>query len=202
MESWWQQLTTLNQAFYVQALFFSLLFLWQLAGMLFGIDGDGHGDGWHMPTHDAPSDGTHGDDFATGQVVFSLLSIRSIVAFGTLFSWAGALYLSGGTAPAWAVAYSLLWGLAGMFLVSFLMYGLLRLQETERASLWHVVGEEATVYMNVPKNGEGKVRVLVRGTISFVSARAAHGEPLAAGTRVRVVDVVDEKTVSVTPIGD
>lgn len=203
MESWWQQLTTLTKAFCVQALFFSLLFLWQLATMFLGGDADGHADGGHMPVHDAPTDAAgHNGAQGTGDVVFSLVSVRSIIAFGTLFSWAGTLYLMGGTNPVWAVLYSILWGLAAMFLVSYLMYGLLRLQETENASLWKTIGEEATVYMNVPENGVGQVRVMLRGTISFVNARSATGETLVAGTRVRVVDVVDEKIVLVTAIAD
>jgi hypothetical protein len=202
MESWWQELTTINKAFCVQALFFSLLFLWQLAGMLLGADGSGHGDGGHMPAHDAPGESGHGDAHDNGSVVFSLISVRSIVAFGTLFSWAGSLYLMGGTSPVWAVLYSLLWGLAAMFLVSYLMFGLLKLQQTEKASLWSAVGEEATVYMNIPEDGVGKVRVMVRGTISFVNARSAHGEPLKEGRTVRVLDLVDDKTVSVAATDD
>ena len=203
MESWWQQLTTLNKAFCVSAFFFSLLFLWQLAGMLLGGGGDMHGDdGGHVPTPDDAHGTGHGDAHADGNVVFSLVSIRSIVAFGTLFSWAGSLYVMGATTPALAVLYSTLWGLVAMFLVSYLMYALLRLQETVKVSLWSTVGEEATVYMNVPEDGVGKVRVLVQGTISFVNARSVDGEPLMAGKTVRVVDVVDEKTVVVKAMDD
>ncbi len=202
MESWWQHLTNLNKGFCVSALFFSLLFLWQLAGMLLGVDGDSHGDGGHVPTHDAPHDGGHDGQQGSGNVVFSLISVRSVLAFGMLFSWAGALYVMGGTAPVWAVLFSLLWGLGGMFVVSYLMFLLLKLQETGNVSLWSVVGEKGTVYMNVPENGVGKVRVMVRGAISFVNARSVDGEPLMAGTTVKVVDVVDDHTIAVQASGD
>jgi membrane protein implicated in regulation of membrane protease activity len=202
MESWWQHLTILNKAFAVSAFFFSLLFLWQLAGLLLGMDGDSHGGAGHIPTHDAPHYAAHGAEHGGSNAVFSLISVRSVVAFGMLFSCAGALYLMGGTAPLWAVLYSLLWGLVAMFVVSYLMFSLLKLQETPKLSLWSAVGERGTIYMNVPENGMGKVRVMARGAISFVNARSMDGQPLMAGTEVRVVDVVDDNTLSVQATED
>ncbi len=202
MESWWQHLTSLNKAFCVSALFFTLLFLWQLVGMLLGVDADSHGAGWHVPTHDAPHDFDHDGQQGSENVAFSLISVRSALAFGMMFSWAGSLYLMGGTAPVWAVLFSLLWGIAGMFAVSYLVFCLLKLQETVKVSLWSAVGEKGTVYMNVPENGVGKVRVMVGGAISFVNARSVGGEPLTAGTNVKVVDVVDDHTIAVQATED
>jgi hypothetical protein len=202
MESWWQHLTTLNKAFAVSASFFSLLFLWQLVGMFLGVDGHTHAGGDHVPIHDATHDAGHHDQQGSGNAIFSLVSVRSVLAFGTLFSWAGSLYLMGGTDPALAVVYSLLWGLVAMFAVSYLMFSLLKLQETPKVSLWNSVGEKGTVYMNIPENGVGKVRVMVRGTMGFVNARSVGGEALIAGRTVQVVEVVGDNTIAVKPIED
>ena len=84
MEAWWEGLTLFNKGFAVAAVFFSVLFAWQFLGALLGLHGDSHGDAGHADQHD--SDG----------VSFTLISVRSVLAFGTLFSWAGTLYLMSG----------------------------------------------------------------------------------------------------------
>ena len=98
MEAWWEGLTTLNKAFAISALAFSAAFLVQLVIMLLGIDSDtstriSGGTGVH-DIHDVH--GPDADHSAAG-VAFSFVSIRSLMAFGTLFSWAGTLYLAVGT---------------------------------------------------------------------------------------------------------
>ncbi len=197
MEAWWQGLGTINKAFAVSAVIFSLAFLWQMIVMLLGIDRDGHGhagdagiqDGGHL----------HGDASAHGgeSVAFTFVSVRSVMAFGMLFSWAGTLYLAGGTSPIFAIAFSFLWGLAAMFAVSYVLYWLLRMQERGNVSISTAIGEDGTVYMDIPPGGTGKVRVRVGGCVSFVNARSRDGEALPAGTKVKVVGVIDERTVEV-----
>jgi membrane protein implicated in regulation of membrane protease activity len=87
-----------------------------------------------------------------------------------------------------------------MFAVSFAVYWLLRQQELGNASVWTAIGEEGTVYMNIPEGGAGKIRVMVSGTISFVNARSADGNPLTAGTKVRVVGIVNDNMVEIEGI--
>jgi hypothetical protein len=194
MESWWQGLTSLNQAFVVSAFFFSILFLFQLACAVLGMDGDSHGDASHPQwDHSGDSTDTHGDS----NVVFTFLSIRSLIAFGTLFSWAGALYLREGTPLLETLACSLGWGVAAMFLVSFLLHKLMRLQERGNMTLWGALGEEGSVYINIPADGAGQVRIRVRGIVSHVKARSHGGEPLEAGVPVRVVAVIGANEVEV-----
>ncbi len=199
MEVWWQGLTTLNKLFACSALFFSLILLWQMISVGFGMDGHSQDVG-HDATFDHPDgDSDHGLQHGEGQIAFSLVSLRSLIAFGTLFSWAGTLYLMQGTHLLLAIIYSFVWGLVGMFAVAYLVYRLVRLEETESAALWSAIGEEGVVYMNIPADGAGKVRVMVRGAVSFVNARSSSGEALQAGTKIVVVGVTDENTLNVEP---
>ncbi len=208
MEAWWSGLGSLNQGLLCAAVFFTVLFIWQMIGLLLGMDID-HGTDAHDLSMDHSVDAgvdhgdaggdSHGHHFG-GEITFSLVSVRSILAFGMLFSWAGALYLMSGTSVVWALVLSLLWGLAAMFLISFLIYKVLQLQETGNLSVWTAVGEEGIVYINLPKDGVGKVRVMVSGTVSFVNAKAADGEPVPAGARVRVTGVINENTLEVKPM--
>jgi hypothetical protein len=199
MEAWWEGLSVLNKVFAVSALAFSVAFLVQMIMMLIGLDVQGHDFGGadiHAPDmhdiHHVPGldDGAHG-------VTLTFLSVRSIMAFGTLFSWAGALYLAAGTSPILAIFFSVIWGLAGLFGVSFLLFWLLRMQEVGNVPLWKAVGEEGTVYMDIPEGGIGKVRILHGRTIRFVNARSRSGEPLLAGAAIKAVGTLDERTLEV-----
>ncbi|MEW6348111.1 MAG: hypothetical protein AB1646_03560 [Thermodesulfobacteriota bacterium] len=202
MEAWWQGLSLLNKAFFLMAMGFSTLFLWQVISMFLGMGGDSHcldqmdaHSGADFHHGDAQTDHPHSGD--GGGVTFSLVSIRSVLAFGTLFSWAGTLYLATGTSAPMAVLFSAMWGLAAMVGVSYLVYCLLGMQETGTASLWSAVGEKGVVYMNVPENGMGKIRVMVKGVICFVNARTTTNEALPAGTPVRVVGVTGDNALQI-----
>ena len=200
MEAWWQGLTLLNKGFAVAALFFSVLFVWQFLGALLGLHGDSHGDAGHaigIHHHDFDH---HADQHDRDGVGFTLISVRSVLAFGTLFSWAGTLYLMSGAGVVLAMIYSFAWGVAAMFIVSYLVFKLVQLQETGTATVWSAIGEDGVVYLNLPAGGLGKVRVMVSGVISYVNARSRGGESLSAGTKVRVVGVIDDNTIEVEPI--
>ena len=201
MESWWVGLSFLNKAFAVSAVTFTVLFLWQIVAVLIGMDTDTHGPaGAGGIDHGGDSGGDHATGHGADAVTFTFVSIRSVIAFGTLFSWAGTLYLASGTPAILAIVYSAVWGLIAMFAVAFMLYWLLRQQEWGNASVWTAIGEEGTVYMDIPDQGTGKIRVLVSGAISFVNARSHDGNALAAGTKVRVVGVVNDNTVEVEGI--
>jgi len=196
MEAWWAGIGTMNKAFVLAAMVFSVLFLWQIIAMLIGLGGDSHGhpgDVGMSHDHDTGPAAAHSGD----GIGFVLVSIRSLLAFGTLFSWAGTLYLSAGTPVIMAILYSIVWGVLAMFGVSYLLYSLLRLQETGNATVWSAVGEDGSVYMDIPHDGIGKVRVPVSGAITFVNARSRNGEPLKAGTKVKVVGIIDDNTIEV-----
>jgi hypothetical protein len=66
--------------------------------------------------------------------------------------------------------------------------------------LWKAIGENGTVYINIPADGVGKVRLKVDKTISFVNAQSKGGKPLLAGTSVKVVGVLDARTLEIEPL--
>lgn len=213
MIDWWTNLSSLNQAFFVAAIFFSTIFLWQfissfsaLAGEAVGgdadagdIDVDLDGD---IDLADADADSGDGGAFDedAGLATFRLLSIRSLLAFCTLFSWAGALYLQNTPFTTLALVRALLWGLAGMVVVAFFFWALPRLTEEGTARLETAIGQNAQVYLDIPEDGVGQVKVLVGGMVSFVKARARTGQHLSAGTVVRVVGTLDNSVLVVEPI--
>jgi hypothetical protein len=196
----------MGSVYWGAAVFFSILFLWQLLATLFGHIGGGEhvevsGGGHDLAAggHDAVS----GHDGAVGAAEsvasFKLLSIRSITAFGMLFGWAGVLYSRQESPPAGnlVIAYSLVWGFVGMLIVSAIFYFLMRMTETGTRRLVTCVGQRGLVYMDIPAGGTGQVKTIVSGTVSFVPARAVGGEALKAGTPVIVKRLLDSTTVEV-----
>lgn len=207
MSEWWDTLNALNQAFYVGACFFSVLFIWQLLAALIGLGGDeidADGDVDVDVSADLDHDGTY-DDFEAGaeadsgesMTSFKLLSVRAIITFFTLFTWGGALYMNDGIAAPKATGLALIWGLAGGLIIAVLLNMLRKLAETGNRQLATSLGTMGTVYLNIPENGTGEVKVTVSGVVSHVKARAKDGKEVAAGTPIRVVKKIGPNILEV-----
>ncbi len=193
MTAWWENLAQINQAFYGVALFFSVFFIWQLISAIIGLDGDDGEDG--SDGGDMESDG------ADTTVAFRVLSIRSIITFCTLFSWGGALYLNNGKPLANALGLSAIWGLAGMFSVALVFWGMRKMIYTGTMKLSSCVGIDGTVYLDIPEKGFGEVKLIVSGVMTHVKARSKNGIPLSAQTPVRVTRIMNQTSVEVDVIG-
>ena len=198
MEAWWAGLSALNQGLYVVAIFFSTLFLWQLVTSLVGLGG-GVDVGDDVSSEDAGSQIDNGLDEGSVEA-FKLLSIRSIIAFGMLFGWAGALYLQSGEEVSAALLYGLVWGSAGMVIVAYFFHNIHRLTETGNPKLATCVGTSGEVYIDIPEQGAGQVRVVESGVVSYVSARGKNGTAIPSKTPVQVLRTLDATTVEVEPI--
>ena len=211
MMEWWHGLDAMNQWFYGAAAFFSVIFLWQLVAALLGLAGDdsavadGHADAMAghdtvMDAHGHVIDQTMAHDALSTVLAFKLLSIRSMLAFLTMFTWAGALYLNTRVAIGLAVLYAFGWGLAGMFGVALIFHFMRKLQESGNPRLDTCVGQEAVVHLDIPAEGNGEIRVGVSGIMSHVRARTAGGQAVKAGARVKVVRLLGPNAVEVQPL--
>lgn len=217
MGEWWAGLDAVTRGFYIAATFFSVLFLWQLIATLIGLGG---GEEVEVDTGaeadvDAALDVDHdfepGDhpEFEHGAAVdgtetmaaFKLLSLRSILAFCMLFSWAGALYLNRDVPLARSLGYAMAWGLGAMLLVALLFYGMRRMTETGSPRIASCLGSRGAVYLDIPAGGMGEAKVVVSGVVSHVRARAAGGQELKAGTPIRVSRILGPSAIEVEPVG-
>ena len=204
MTEWWQELTAVAQWFYGAAVFFSVFFLWQFISSLIGLSG---GEDIDVDAGDVDADvDVDGDieaasagDVAESLAAFRLLSIRAILAFFTMFSWAGALYLDVGVGTNWAIGYATLWGLGGFLTVAVVVNLMRRLAESGTARLASSVGTTGTVYLDVPAGGEGEARVTVGGRICYVKARGVGGREIQAGTPIRVVRALGTNIIEIEP---
>jgi hypothetical protein len=203
MTEWWNTLTHLNQAFYCSATFFSVFFLWQMLAALLGLAGDETDvdvdSDMDVDAQDGMDDfeADAADDSTATLVAFKLLSIRAIITFCTLFSWGCALYLSRGDSVGRAMGVSTVWGLAGMASVALLLSWLPKLAHTGTRNINTALGTQGTVYLDIPADGAGEVRISVSNVISYTKARSATGKPLKTGTPIVVTRVIDQTSVEV-----
>ena len=194
---WWLSLSALNHGFFGAAFFFSFFFLWQFLMALIGLAG---GD-MTLDTHVDPSwEHTAPNDASETMAAFKLLSIHSVLAFLTLFSWGGALYISHGVPVARSLYLSFAWGIAALLIVSGLLFAMRRLTSSGNMRLESCVGNEGTVHLDIPANGTGEVRVLCGNATTHFKARAAGGGAIKAGTPVKVVRVVGLNTIEVETV--
>lgn len=200
MEAWWEGISTLNKVFVCSSVVFTVLFVWQLFMTHWGADTHDMGHLGDASPSLGPGASIHLDTHEFSGSAFSLISLRSILAFGTLFSVAGSLYLAGGVPVLVTLVYSFLWGMLAMVGVSFILHVLLKMQEQGNVSVAWAIGEKGTVYINIPAAGSGKVRLMVRGVMSIVNARSADGIPIGAGAKIEVTNVVDGNTVEVVQL--
>jgi len=89
LEDWWGPLSSTEKVFWGISLVFSVLFLIQFVVSLIGLDFDTDSD---VDVHADIE--THSDYHLDPS--FTLLSVRSIIAFFTFFGWSGVLVLNAG----------------------------------------------------------------------------------------------------------
>lgn len=196
MQEWWVNLAGSTQFFYGMAAFFSVFFLWQMIGAFLGLDGDAPGGDADFGDIDTPDDFDHSDVIESSQA-FKVLSLRSIITFFTLFSWGSALFTADGIPVPKAMGISSLWGLAGMLAIAGIFYFMAKMTETGTKDILSCKGSIGTVYLDIPANGFGEIKITVSGAIENVKAQSLSGEALPAGTPVRVVRVIDQMLVGV-----
>jgi hypothetical protein len=194
----WSGLSGLNRALFVAAAFFSVFFVWQMISAFIGLGGDGgvdDGDASTPDTQDHPPD-TH--DTVS---LFKMVSIRSILAFATLFTWASALYMSlGNMSTTRALLLGLAWGLSAMVAVALILNLMRRMTHSGNIQLSACVGTTASVYLDIPAGGIGEIRAMCDDVMTHVKARATDGAPIKSGTSVRVARMTAPDVVEVEPL--
>ncbi|MDX2147112.1 MAG: hypothetical protein SFZ23_06275 [Planctomycetota bacterium] len=176
--------------FGIPAILGTLFFAIRIVLMLSGLAGD-HGLDVDVHTGDV----AHGDSTQA----FQYLSIQSIIAFARGFGWAG---LVGARGLDWSTPSSFLLGIGGgvamVWLLAILMRAMVAMESSGNIRLDDMLDAEGEVYAGVPARGQGRgqVRVLCDNRQRIVNAIAFDG-PLPTKTRVRVVEINQDNTVTV-----
>lgn len=148
---------------------------------------------------DAIGDGT-GADHTDSDASFKLLSVQSIAAFMMGFGWGGLGALRG-AGWEWPTALLVALGSGGamMYLLGICFQFILSLQSSGTVNMSDAVGAEGKVYVTVPEDGTGQVTLVISGRQRTCNATSTGG-PLPTGTRVRVLSVQSDNTLTVSPV--
>lgn len=173
-------------------------FLIRLVMLAFGGIGDADGgsvDTGFDPAGDPHGGMHHGDSSAAAQ----FLSVQGVTAFLMGFGWTGYAVRAGlHWSPGAAAALGLLGGILMVLLVGALFRSVRKLEATGTLDINAAQGAIGEVYANVPARGQGtgQVRVVLQNRQRIVNAVSVDG-PLPTKTRVRIISVNADRTVSV-----
>ena len=220
MNEWWESLSTLLRILYCVAAPSTLILLIQTLMSLFGFHDGGSGtdfsdtsgidfdsgamdggdvSGIHdITTHDISGhhqilDGGNPSDFTS----MRMITLQTIVAFLTVFSWTSIVAVQSGMPPVLGIAIGLVLGFLTMFMVAKIIQLSTKLAENGTLNMKNCIGECATVYVPVPPkgSGEGKVTLTVQGQFRELSAVTNEPVLLKTGTQVRITDLRGDDVV-------
>lgn len=132
---------------------------------------------------DVDADGVSLDHVDHGFVDFNLFSIRSILAFLTVFGWGGVMW---GHHGIWGFIGAFAAGIATMFLTALVIWGLMKLQSSGTISNHQFIGQTGSVYLGIPagRTAHGKITVRLKGATHELKAVA--DEEIPTGCTVTV----------------
>ena len=168
----------LTSTFYYIALFSTILFVLKM--ILFAFTG---------------GDAEVFSDFNTefeAETSFNFLSIQSILAFLMGFGWIGLAVLNQWKLPtAIAVSSGAIFGLILMFLSSYLMLAIKKLNKNIRKDYKACIGKEAKTYTAFKAQGEGQIEVVINGKLSVEKAKNISDNEIDAFTQITITDYKD-----------
>ena len=193
--AWWESLSLITQIFTCVAIPATLVLIVQTVMLFFGF-GEADTDADVPDGLDTDADGVFGEDAPDGDVLdgtelLRLFSLRGIVAFAAVFGWVGSAMSAADVTLALTIPVSIVCGFAMMVVLALLMRGIMRLRNDGNTDNRNAVGATGKVYLTVPalRGGEGKVHVMLQGSLVEREAVTDEQTPIPTGAEVTVVGV-------------
>lgn len=176
---WFTELEWFNKIFWVIALIGSLFFIIMLITTFFGADVDG----------DVDFDG----DFDIDGGGFHFFTIKNLVAFFTIFGWAGIAAMDAGFGKTMTIFIAFISGLLMMFIMAIMFYFINKLNDSGTLIVKNAVDAIGDVYLTIgaERSRLGKVNVRIQGAIREMEALTDDKEELKTGTVIQVVSVTN-----------
>ncbi len=185
---WWNELNLAKQLFYGIALTAGLVAVVLMILAVFGME--------HDDAVDAISSGSVDHDAG------GIFSVKPLTGFFLGFGWIGGFATEHGASIWLAVVLGCLAGGGMMAVIVFMFRAILAMRSDGTARIEDAVGAVGTVYVSLPatKGGGGQVTVTFRGRQETYSALQAGEKPIPSGEKVKVVSLIDSRTVLVEPL--
>ena len=198
--TWWAGLTVAMKILWGVTLGASLIFIIQTVLTFIVADADASGlDGGDIDaggSFDA-ADATDADLGGGG----NLYTFRNLVNFLLGFGWSVILLEDAIPALGFRLVVAVGIGAGLVALVMWLFRLLGKMQQSGNIDVYKsAVGCEGTCYLGIPANrsGEGKVQIGIGGAIREYNAQTEDDSPIATGTPIKVVDVINGITLLVS----
>ncbi len=186
---WWGELSGPEQFFWGIALVASALFVIQFIMSIIGLDTD----------TDLESDGGMMEDVDG----LNIISLRGILAGLMMFGWTGVAVIGSGQNLIISAAWALAAGILALVGVAYLMRFFLRMQDRgQNFDLHNALDEIGEVYLRIPPSGKGagKIHITFSNMYQQIDAITHNGAEIPTGSKVKVVEVTDDKLLRVEPI--
>lgn len=147
--------------------------------------------------HDLSADAHHIDSNPGDFGNLRLFTLQTIVAFLCVYGWTAIIMYSSGK-PAWISSIiGLILGVIVMYAIAKIVQQTSRLVANGTFEPRNALGVEGSVYIPIPAKrcGNGKVNVIVQGSLMECDAMTDNEEMLPTNMKVRVVDVIGETLV-------
>lgn len=191
MVEWFTSLSGSEQLLWGVALISTIIFLFILVTTFIAGDSDIHGA-------DMDVDTSVETDFGAG---FQFFTFKNLVAFFTIFGWAGIACLDAGLSLNLSLIIAVICGLLMMFLMSLLFYYMNKMTQSGTLEYKNAINAIGEVYLEIGKNRSkmGKVMIRVQGALREMEALTDHNENLKQSTIIKVASVTDNGILIVTP---
>lgn len=196
--TWWAGLTVAMKILWGVTLAASLVFIIQTVLTFIGADVDAAGlDGADI---DAPVGDVSDADLGGGG---NLYTFRNLINFLLGFGWSVILLEDTIPSTGLRLVVAVAVGVALVALVMWLFRLLGKMQQSGNIDVYKsAIGCEGTCYLTIPagRSGEGKVQISIGGAVREYNAQTEDAEPIATGTPIKVVDVINGITLLVSKL--
>ncbi len=193
--SWYESLDPTLRVYWTIALTTSLVFIIQMVMTFIGI-GDHDADISVPDATDVPD----GDTLDSGGAI-QLFTVRNLINFLLGVGWGGVCFWSTIPVRPLLAIVAILCGSAFVAMFVFMFKQMKKLESNGAFRIQDCVGAVCAVYLRIPasREGLGKVQISLHGSVQEISAMT-DGDFIPTGTRVKVMEVIDESTLLVTPL--
>jgi membrane protein implicated in regulation of membrane protease activity len=149
-----------------------------------------HGDGvdFHADGADVHADGEATGDHADAGM--KLLTFQGLMAFFMMFGLMGLWGMRGGMIGATlSFITAVATGVGSAWLIALLTRFMMRMQSSGTLDIYNALGQEGSVYLTIPAEGEGKVQVTIQDRLMVMDAASGDKEELKTGERIRVIGI-------------
>jgi hypothetical protein len=209
MSQWWNGLAGFERFFWILAIPFTVLFIIQMTMLAMGIDNGGEVGEVDIDVDGGLNTDVSGDfdtDIDTGADIkiplnFRLFTMRNIIIFFTIFSWAGIVGVKNDYSKIHTIIFAFLLGAVVVVILSTVFYLLLRATESGTMDIKNAIGAEGDVYLTIPEKGKGvgKVQLIIQGSLREVEALSG-GREIRTGTKVKIIKITEDNYLLVEPL--